>query len=166
MENNRQFPNTTTAFRPLDTTSTLRPARLHCPDCGRRASEPETLEVCSAGRTELHRCRMCGGVWFQDKELDVALRAISNNRWAEPQAESTASNSAGVNGENADWKCPCCGGTLVAIRPRSGYGVTIRRCLVCYGGWIEYAEVQKAESSYGVLARLGHSIRSLLAPRL
>src|SRR4051812_7064005 len=149
--------NTTTAFGPLDTTSALRPARLVCPDCSRHSPATAALQTCSVGKMEFHHCPDCGGAWFQDKGVDDALCAAGERSWPPPVAVKDAATV------EADWACPCCQGRLVAINDCRGSGATVRRCLVCYGGWIEHGDLLKAsESSTDMLSKVGRFVRHLL----
>ena len=154
---------TTTAFRPLDSTTAMRPARLVCPSC-LRSDRTEVLAPMPAGKIEFHRCSGCGGVWFYEKDLDLALRATAECEWPAPSESSEKTERAlqAIPIEKL-WACPCCGGTLVAIRDRRGSGASVRRCLVCYGGWMGHEDVLKAaDASTGVLSRIGCMIRTLL----
>ncbi|HYF47828.1 MAG TPA: hypothetical protein VEJ63_00365 [Planctomycetota bacterium] len=149
--------NTTTAFGPLDTTSTLRPARLQCPDCARYSKAPGALTISSVGKVDFYHCADCGGAWFQDKGVDDALYAASYGQWPAPVA---------LRGEilgEAKWACPCCQGLLVAVNDCRGSGARVRRCLVCYGGFIEHADLMKTvERSPDMLSRVGRFVRRLL----
>lgn len=158
--NDPHFSRTTTAFRPLDTTTALRPARLLCPACARNDHHESVLESELVDGTEFHRCKTCAGVWFHVKDLDTALRAASKGDWPQPRAELTAEAS---DDPNIDWSCPCCGGRLIDVKDRHGSGVAVHRCLICYGGWIEYPDLQRAEERMGgMLARLGRAVRAVL----
>lgn len=147
---------TTTAFKPLDTTSTLRPAHLHCPQCQRSAKRQVELQLWKTDQTDFFHCGDCGGAWFQDKEVDVALRATASIEWPEPKNPAESSG----NREVSEWACPCCQGTLVSVRDRRGSGASVRRCLVCYGGWIDCDDIKlAAEASTGLLSYVGKFIR-------
>lgn len=152
---------TTTAFRALDTTTALRPARLLCPACARTAGKESVLECAMVEKTEFHHCRECGGAWFHVKDLDAALKAASRGEWPQPKAEA----GDAADGE-AQWSCPCCGGRLIDVKDRHGSGVAVHRCLVCYGGWIEYPDLQRAEERMGGLlshlSRVGRAVRKVL----
>jgi Zn-finger nucleic acid-binding protein len=151
------FTTTTTAFGPLDTTTALRPARLVCPECSRYAPVTEALKSFSVGKMDFHHCPDCGGAWFQDKGVDEALRAAGERPWPGPTTVK------GVVPAEAEWLCPCCQGRLVAINDRRGSGAQVRRCLVCYGGWIEHADLLKAcETSTDMLSKVGRFVRHLL----
>jgi len=158
--NDPHFSRTTTAFRPFDTTTALRPARLLCPACARNDHHESVLECSMVDGTEFHRCKTCAGVWFHVKDLDTALNAASKGDWPQPRAELTAEAS---DDPNIDWSCPCCGGRLIDVKDRHGSGVAVHRCLVCYGGWIEFPDLQRAEERMGgMLARLGRAVRAVL----
>jgi hypothetical protein len=151
---------TTTAFGPLDTTSILRPARYECPDCRRRGGEASILERCPSGKFDFFRCRLCAGVWFHEKCVDDALKAAGLNTWTPPKGKLPEPLPDSV------WACPCCKGTLVNVHDRRGSGATVRRCLICYGGWIEYPDLLKAcDASADVLSRVGRFVRNLLPGR-
>jgi Zn-finger nucleic acid-binding protein len=164
--------NTTAAFSRLDTTSALRPLKLTCPACRRSRAEAPALESCAVGKVDLHRCRTCGGVWFQDKCVDEALEAIGGRSWPGPEVVPAPPLSLPlIKGEKTeaspnpiqDWLCPCCGGALVMVLDPRGRRITIRRCLVCYGGWIEHKELLRAPSPPdGMLARIGRLFMNLL----
>jgi hypothetical protein len=162
MSHSATVPNTTTAFRPLDSTSVLRPTRLLCPDCKRSGSE-SVLACLQVAKIEFHHCRGCGGAWFYEKVMDEALRATGEHEWPEPVPAPAAieKQSPDVKVEHP-WACPCCGGNLVGVNDRRGSGATVHRCLVCYGGFIEHNDLLlAAEASVGMLARLGSAIRTI-----
>ena len=149
--------NTTTAFGPLDTTTTLRPAHLKCPDCARTSKTPGGLVISTVSKLDFHHCRDCGGAWFQDKGVDDALRAACSGQWPAPSAIRDAA------APDTEWACPCCHGLLVAVNDCRGSGARVHRCLVCYGGWIEHTDLLKAaDGSPDVLSRLGRFVRRLL----
>lgn len=164
--------NTTTAFSRFDTTSALRPLKLVCPACRRGDANAPALESCAIGKIELYRCRACGGVWFQDKCVDEALEAISSRTWPGPEALPEDSSlllpkkgeiQKGSAVPIQDWLCPCCGGALVMVLDPRGRRTTIRRCLVCYGGWIEHKELARVPARpVGMLARIGRLFMNLL----
>lgn len=155
MSDTATLSTTTSAFRPLDSTTALRPARLECPQCMRTGNAASLLNVCVIGKTEFHHCTACGGAWFYEKDCDVAMRAAGSQPWPEPA--KPASTEKLISG----WTCPCCAGALVEIRDRRGSGASVRRCLVCYGGWLEHDDLKcvTAASSH-MLAKVGRLIRS------
>ena len=146
--------NTTSAFRPLTTTTALRPARLQCPQCS-IASDKSSLIPCMIDGVEFHHCVGCGGAWFYEKDSDVAMRAAGSQTWPEPRQLSDLKSVAAHA-----WECPCCAGSLVEIRDRRGSGATVRRCLVCYGGWMDHDDLKcvTAASSH-LMARFSRMIR-------
>jgi Zn-finger nucleic acid-binding protein len=150
--------NTTSAFRPLDTTTALRPARLQCPQCSRMSAGKSMLVPCVIDRIEFHHCVNCGGAWFYEKDSDVAMNAAGSQTWPEPRQVPDTSK---VRVETNSWKCPCCAGSLVQIRDRRGSGASVRRCLVCYGGWMDHDDLKcvTAASSH-LMARVGRLIRN------
>jgi len=151
------FSKTTTAFGPLDTTTSLRPARLACPDCARRFNPPGNLAMNTVSKVDFHHCQECGGAWFQDKGVEEALRAAGSGQWPAPSAIRDAAPP------EVEWACPCCQGLLVSINDCRGSGARVRRCLVCYGGWIEHGDLLKAiDGSPDVLSRVGRFVRRLL----
>jgi Zn-finger nucleic acid-binding protein len=157
MSETATLSNTTSAFRPLDSTTALRPARLHCPQCVRLGNDAATLDVCVIGKVEFHHCVACGGAWFYEKDCDVALRAAGSQTWPEPS--KLPDSAAKIH--SSGWTCPCCAGALVEIRDRRGSGASVRRCLVCYGGWLDHNDLKcvTAASSH-MLAKMGRLIRS------
>jgi Zn-finger nucleic acid-binding protein len=165
--NETSFTRTTSAFRALDTTTALRPARLLCPSCQRDENRESVLESAMSGETEFHRCRHCAGVWFNVKDLDLALNAASHGEWPAPKIAPAGADASKApvqdSKDEKNWNCPCCGGQLIGIHDRHGAGVGVRRCLVCYGGWIEYPDLLRVGESFGgVLSRLGRAVRGVL----
>jgi len=47
----------------------------------------------------------------------------------------------GVPGEKL--KCPDCGGDLVGVKSGEFRGAAVRTCLVCFGRWVDGAELEK-----------------------
>ena len=180
MNETRTVKTETDAFRPLDTTSILRPAKLLCPDCGRRPASGEcVLENISLGKGGFYHCKACGGAWFLDLGVDDALLAAGKHAWPEPESkeilESLRKGDAAdapeasiaapaVGAADGAWNCPCCRGNLVTVHDRRGCGAIVRRCLVCYGGWIEYAGLRRAmEATGGLLSSMGRFMSGLLS---
>jgi len=163
MHSSASANKTTSSFRPLDTTMSLRPERLLCPACARKSSTASApvLACTEADKIDFFSCRDCGGAWFHEKDLDAVLRATGARDW--PRPEPVASATPGQVITETDWSCPCCAGSLVEVHDRRGSGATVRRCLICYGGWMDHADlVVAAEASRDVLTRLGSLIRTLL----
>jgi len=89
--------------------------------------------------------------------MDEALSAAGEQSWSAP-------NSPLIPGAEHVWSCPCCQGNLVSIHDRRGSGAVIRRCLVCYGGWLQQEELAKlSHFSDGIFAQLGRSVRGWLS---
>jgi len=153
------FATTTSAFRPLDTTRALRPARIQCPNCASSKDAP-ILSSRDSLNVEFHHCAECGGAWFYEKDCDLALRAAGACAWPEPK--NTAGDQAACSEHTIDWTCPCCSGTLVQIQDRRGSGASIRRCLICYGGWMDHADLKRvAASEAHMFSRVGRIIRQV-----
>jgi len=153
---------TTTTFRPLDTTTTLRPARMFCPNCKRAGSSEVVLACLTADKIDFLHCSACGGAWFHEKDMDAVLRATAALDWPAPRPRADDGSEKVAPADNL-WSCPCCAGKLVNVHDRRGSGATVRRCLVCYGGWMDHADlVIAAEASKDVLSRLGQMVRSIL----
>ncbi|HEY3321640.1 MAG TPA: zf-TFIIB domain-containing protein [Planctomycetota bacterium] len=145
-------------FRAFDTTTTLRPAHMRCPACNSKSNPIYILEPTQSDNIDFFHCGNCGGAWFHEKDMDAALRATGASQWPAPKAKPEASAPV----LPAEWSCPCCGGRLVTIHDRRGSGATVRRCLVCYGGWMEYADLVHASEAYkDMLERLGKAVRGL-----
>ena len=150
--------NTTSAFRALDTTRALRPAHVHCPNCIRNGAK-STLLVQTLERIDFHHCSQCGGAWFYEKDADLALRAAGARAWPPPQLSAAVSSGAAPL---QAWTCPCCGGALIEIQDRRGTGAAVRRCLICYGGWMDHSDLQRVTvASSHLMARFGRLIRNL-----
>ncbi len=146
--------NTTSAFRPMNTTTALRPARLQCPKCCGSKDQASSLVLCMIDNVEFHHCVSCGGAWFYEKDSDVAMRAAGSQTWPEPRQTPDA------DAASTTWECPCCAGSLVAIHDRRGSGATVRRCLVCYGGWMEHDDLKCVTfASSRLMARVSRMIR-------
>lgn len=158
MSDTGTLSNTTSAFRALDTTRALRPAQVCCPNCA-RSNTKSVLIVETLERIDFHHCTQCGGAWFYEKDADLAMRAAGARTWPAPQkAEVRSSTPAPLN----NWTCPCCGGTLVQIQDRRGTGASVHRCLICYGGWMDHADLQRVTvASSHFWARFGRMVRNL-----
>ncbi len=153
--------STADSFRAFDSTTALRPSRLLCPACKNRETTPVPLELIQAGEVEFYRCRCCAGAWFHEKDMDAALRATGRRDWPAP-GEPKVDKAAAPVVIQVDWACPCCAGRLVAIHDRHGSGAIVRRCLVCYGGWMDHQDLCRAsDASKHVLERLGQAVRGL-----
>jgi len=60
-------------------------------------------------------------------------------------------------------KCPECGGDLVAVRSGEVRGAALRTCLVCFGRWVDGAELVRLRGG-GLLARLLSVFRTKRRP--
>ena len=152
--------HTTTAFGRFDTTSVLRPARLICPDCRRRAASDTALQPHPVGPVDFYHCPACAGTWFyQGKSVDEVLAAAVRHHWPSPIVPKASSSPAALG--EPPWVCPCCRGRLVGVLDRQGSGILVQRCLVCYGGWIASTELRKLNDD--LLSRVGRKVRKLLS---
>jgi Zn-finger nucleic acid-binding protein len=83
------------------------------------------------------KCPTCEGAWVPFASLESVM----------PRLAELAPQEVRDSGDELDTaeklKCPECGGDLVSVRSNEVRGAAVRTCLVCFGRWIDGAELAK-----------------------
>jgi Zn-finger nucleic acid-binding protein len=112
---------------------------VKCPAC-----EKKLHRFKAAGAT-LDGCAGCGGIWFDDEELEQVNRAESA---ADHTAGEIIRPAAAGADENAVRACPKCKGVMLEKKLFSlGSGVIMDCCLKCRGVWLDFGELEKIHES-------------------
>src|SRR5262245_4905420 len=102
---------------------------MKCPKC-----ETETFLTFSIREIEVDRCRTCGGIWFDEKEL-VQLLSVS------PQELTPLRD--GVKQEDLDSKrgqCPRDMKPLLRVFSAINPAIIVDTCTQCRGIWLDSGE--------------------------
>ena len=112
---------------------------MHCPACQKK------LHRFKAAGAALDGCGGCGGIWFDDRELDLVNRteaAADKN-----VAEISRPPQVRVD-EDAGRACPKCKRVALAKKLFSlGSGVIMDCCPKCSGVWLDFGELEKIHES-------------------
>jgi Zn-finger nucleic acid-binding protein len=112
---------------------------MKCPACQKK------LHRFQAAGATLDGCAGCGGIWFDDQELDQVNRAktVADKNVAEIHRPP----AAGAD-ENAVRACPKCKGVTLEKKLFSlGSGVIMDCCPKCRGVWLDFGELEKIHES-------------------
>ena len=102
---------------------------MKCPKC-----ESETFLTFSIREIEVDRCRTCGGIWFDEKELDRLLRV--NPQELTPLQEGTEQED--LNRKHG--KCPRDMASLLRMFSAINPAVIVDTCILCRGIWLDGGE--------------------------
>ncbi len=92
-------------------------------------------------------CSSCRGAWVPFASIEAVMPRLGELAPAKDEAPAPADAAADK------LKCPECGGDLVAVRHAEVRGASVRTCLVCFGRWIDGAELVRLKGG-GLLSRL------------
>jgi Zn-finger nucleic acid-binding protein len=124
---------------------------MNCPKC--EGSELQSVSVPLEDRSvpgpkkgefllEIDRCPECGGVWFDDAELDKYLDARMKVPGLPPPEPAKAAALDAKRGN-----CPRCAVLLDRRPARSNPRVTVDACVQCAGVWVDGAELSDASGT-------------------
>jgi Zn-finger nucleic acid-binding protein len=113
---------------------------VDCPRCS------EAMEERPVGTARAAVCGGCRGVWVRFASIEAVMPRL---RDLAPGPQVVVAPCAG----DAKLNCPECGGDLVAVKSGEFGGVAVRTCLVCFGRWVDGAELNRF-GRRGFLARL------------
>jgi len=86
--------------------------------------------------TEVDRCEQCGGLWFDNMEVDRLLKVKGS-------AKSIDTGDAKVGAkQNAQGKidCPRCHGPMIRMVDLEQHHIWYESCTVCYGKFFDAGE--------------------------
>ena len=111
---------------------------MQCPACHKK------LHRFKAAGAALDGCSACGGIWFDDQELDQVNRSGAADGLA---AEINRSPKLRVD-EDAVRACPKCKKAALEQKLFSlGSGVIMDCCPKCRGVWLDFGELEKIHES-------------------
>ena len=119
-----------------------------CPTCGKKLTK-KSINTVGAGRFEVDYCANCGGIFFDQGEVNRLSKGATKDL-----VEETSSHATHAYGEGSN-TCPRCGASL-----RRFFGeavpddVHVLRCPDCRGTWFDtdnltqFKEAQEAKLNY------------------
>ena len=111
---------------------------MNCPTC--RDASLQSLQLKDT-YTEIDRCTLCGGLWFDRKELEDIMDVAAKDLIVPSDAVKT------------DLACPRDGNTLYAYTyPQTS--VTVDMCRECAGLWLDDGELQEIKRIRSERAKL------------
>ena len=125
---------------------------MKCPRC-RTEIKDRRMGTGRAGT-----CPSCQGAWVPFASLESVMPRLAE------LAPQEASRSEAEIDAGEKLKCPECGGDLVSVRSNEVRGAAVRTCLVCFGRWIDGAELAKLHRR-GLFGRLFDVFRPKTAPQ-
>jgi Zn-finger nucleic acid-binding protein len=134
-------------------------AARRCAHCGaiveaRAARDPEAALACPAcarptqglacGDVELDGCLGCGGVWFDDGEVDALAGELSDQDVASEALQAARALAAdAAEGRSAAYlDCPVCRQMMSRRNYQDVSGVVLQRC-DGHGAWLDHAAVMR-----------------------
>lgn len=121
---------------------------MNCPKCDGSDLQSVTVPLEDRGvpgpktgefLLEIDRCPECGGVWFDDAELDKYLDARMKVPGLGPAPAEKAAELDAKRGN-----CPRCAVLLDRRPARSNPRITVDSCAKCSGTWLDGAELADA----------------------
>jgi len=108
---------------------------LHCPICHanliQSTEDDLVLDICQDG---------CGGIWFDNHELQQVIDSACNLEINEPSTNTTNSSTHVVSEQKHP--CPKCEGIYMLRHLFKGSNVEIDECPSCGGIWLDQGELQ------------------------
>lgn len=103
---------------------------MRCPKC--RAD----MEVIEFDGTEVDRCKICSGIWFDAGEIEIM-------RSKEAAAAIDTGDAATGKQSNAldDYQCPRCSGTMVRVVDPGQRHIWYETCSSCHGSYLDAGEL-------------------------
>lgn len=118
--------------------------KIQCPGCS-----STQMKVYDFHGEEVDSCQKCGGIWFENGELNRALSAADNGD-DNVRVEETLGQHIG----SAKRECVHCDCTLEHYHLMDGYQIEVDVCHTCSGVWIDEHERAKVVQSPQVKALL------------
>jgi len=105
---------------------------MNCPKC-----TSDTLSVTLVQGTDVDRCTVCGGIWFDEQELPRLLHVT-------PQELTTLRGGAPQDDLNTKrGSCPRDGTSLLRIYSAQNSAVVLDTCTQCRGIWLDGGEFDR-----------------------
>jgi Zn-finger nucleic acid-binding protein len=103
-----------------------------CPTCARETA------FLGLGQVNVDHCLACGGIWFDDGELDALPEALSEKELAAEAAAALRSGQRARAGADARTylPCPVCAATMNRRNYRDVSGIILHRC-AGHGTWLD-----------------------------
>jgi len=116
-------------------------ASLNCPHCRHHLLEPIRSE-----EIEIDACVHCGGLWFDQNELDKIVHSYDPNYPREVSIVESLGQSVGESQK----RCPHCKESLVTHQFEKGGDLKIDICHACNGIWLDQGELDHAKIFYEI----------------
>ena len=114
-----------------------RSAALRCPNC---EGAPQAILF---GGVELDGCLACGGVWFDDREVNALAAELSDEELASAALQAARALGADARAgrkARAYFPCPVCHEVMARANYHDVSGVILHRC-DGHGAWLDHANV-------------------------
>ena len=105
---------------------------MNCPKC-----TTATLSVASVQGIDVDRCRVCGGIWFDEQELPRLLH-VTPQELTPLRGGSTQDDLNHKHGS-----CPRDGTPLLRIYSAQNSSVVLDHCTQCRGIWLDGGEFER-----------------------
>ena len=109
---------------------------MTCPKCG-----DEPLRPVAVASIEVDACRRCGGLWCDDRELQILLDAPP------PALAALRGGRADTDADSQPARCPRDGGRLVRMFSSRTRTVTADACPDCQGIWLDGGELERLRAA-------------------
>ncbi len=105
---------------------------MKCRDC------QNELTCVSSPRATYYLCSRCGGVWFNNGELELVMRNRARLTFENKDQYTVPDPAEGVN------ECPRCssGVRLVSMSAFPIKGLLMQGCPVCFGRWFPHRQAR------------------------
>jgi len=103
---------------------------MNCPKC-----QKEPLKRVDEDGIELDYCQKCGGIWFDENELDAVLGKHKKVSFDKIKNDSTAMTT--------DYQIAMCPVCSVAMKKAPEGGIMLDQCPKCNGIWLDGGEYNR-----------------------
>jgi len=103
---------------------------MKCPKCG---GEMKTVTLSG---TEVDRCEQCGGLWFDNMEVDRLLKVKGSAKSIDTGDEKVGEKQ----NQQGKIDCPRCHGPMIRMVDLEQHHIWFESCTVCYGKFFDAGE--------------------------
>ncbi len=100
---------------------------MNCPKC-----QKESLKWVDEDGVELDYCPKCGGIWFDENELDAVLGKHKKVSFNKVKNDSTAMTT-----DYQTAMCPVCQVVMKKVPEKNSAGIMLDQCPQCNGIWLD-----------------------------
>jgi membrane associated rhomboid family serine protease len=110
---------------------------LTCPSC-----QDKYLTSYDFHHEEVDSCESCGGIWFDNGELNGALSTADND-----EDNASVEQNLGTHIKQSPRQCAHCECHLDSYHLMDGYEIEVDVCTSCSGVWIDHGQLHKVIES-------------------